>query len=273
MRTYKINIAQGIGDNIMVKSILDQVKHNFDQIYVTHHPSIVAREKNNSPEYWKFLHEIGALFFSEPPYIYNQGQHDFSDTYGLWKTFKIPPRILQLKSYLCKGPTLNLDQEYIVLTTKIRHIDRPSLNKIIPDFWRVLNKLSGKYKIVIMGEREVEMQHDYLIHGPNQIYGIYNEMKQNLNPDNVIDLSVPALGITNSTLSKIQRDCLIMEQAKFIVTLGIGGNFVMGMAIANLIGYRMDNDQTTDAILSVSYPGVFVTKNWVTFIDKLNEFI
>jgi hypothetical protein len=273
MRVYKINVSQGIGDNIMAKSILDQVKHNYDQIFITHHAPIVQKEKNNSPEYWKFLHEIGQLFFSEPPYIYNQGQHGFLDTYGLWLNLKIKPQKPQLKSYLCKGSALNLDQEYIVITTKIRYIDRPSLDKIIPDFWRALNKLSSKYKIVIMGEREVEMCPDYLGHGINQIYGIYDEMIQNINPDSVIDLSIPALGITSPTLSQIQQDCLIMSEAKFVITLGIGGNFCMAMAVANLIGYRMDNEPSTNAILSIPYSDAFVSNNWIIFINKLNEFI
>lgn len=276
MRIYKANIAQGIGDNIMARSYADQVKNNYDQIYYTHHAPIVEKQKNNSPEYWKFLNDIGNLFFSEGPYIYNKGQFSFRSAEGLIQDFNIIPTKPQRHTFvplLCKGSSLNLGQEYIVLTTKLRYFDKSVFYKLSPKLWKVVKELSKKYKIVVLGERVVEMCQDYKDHGENQIYGIYEQIIANLPADKLLDLTIPALGITSPTLSQIQQDCLIMNEAKFVLTLACGGNFVMAMAVANMIGYRIDNEPIADAIFTKQYLDAFVSKNWDEFFNKLMSYL
>jgi hypothetical protein len=272
MRIYQTNIAQGIGDNIQARSFIDQVKDQYDRIFITHHAPIVQKEKNNSPEYWKFLHEIGELFFSEPPYIYNQGQYPFRDAGHLLRDFRVEPQKPQLKSYLCKGSALNLDQEYIVITTKIRYMERSLFNNISSQLMEIIRQLSLKYKIVILGEKEVEMCPDYLSYGINKIYSIYNDIKSNIT-NNILDLTIPVLGITSPTISQIQQDCLIMNQAKFVITLGDGGNLYMAAATSNVIGFRSDNDPITDKIFSKTYSDALVVKNFNDFADKLRSYI
>jgi hypothetical protein len=273
MRIYKANIAQGIGDNIMARCYADQVKHQYNKIYFTHHKPIVQRQKNDSPEYWKFLHEVGSLFFSEPPFVYNEGDYPFRSAEGLIADFNIVPQKPQYKHLLCKGNILNLDQEYIVITTKLRYFDRSIFNSLSNELWNTLNKLATKYKIVLLGERVVEMCPDYLEHGANKIYGIYDEIKSNISADRLLDLTIPALGITSPELKQIQQDCLIMSEAKFVMTLGIGGNFCMAMAVANLIGFRIDNEPITDAIFSRSYTDAKMTKNWNEFITIMMSYL
>ena len=274
MKIYQANLSQGIGDNIMSKCYADQAftEGKVDKIYFTHHAPIVEKQKNNSPEYWKFLHELGNLFFTTHPYIYNNGQFPFKSAEGLIADFGIIPQKPQRSVYvplLCKGNLLNLNQEYIVITTKLRYFERRIFNTLAPQLWATINKLSNRYKIVVLGERTVEMCPDYLWHGANKIYGIYNEIMQNIPHDRMVDLTIPALGITAPTLSQIQQDCLIMSEAKFVITLGIGGNFCMAMAVSNMIGFRIDNEPISDAIFSKSYPDATVVKDWNTFIRLL----
>jgi len=276
MRIYQANIAQGIGDNIMSKSYADLAKNKYDQIYFTHHAPIVQKQKNNSPEYWKFLNELGELFFSEPPYIYNQGQFQFKSAEGLIDDLNIIPQKPELSVYkplLCKGNSLNLEEEYIVITTKLRYFDKSIFYKLSSQLWGTLKELSKKYKIVVLGERVVEMCQDYLDHGANQIYGIYEQIIANLPNDRILDLTVPALGITSPTLSQIQQDCLIMSEAKFVITLGIGGNFCMAMATSNMIGYRIDNEPIADTIFRKTYTDAFVSKDWNIFLKTLMSYL
>jgi hypothetical protein len=276
MRIYKANIAQGIGDNIMAKCYADQVKDRYDQIYFTHHAPIVQREKNNSPQYWNFLHEVGQLFFTEPPYVYNQGEHPFRDGEGLISDFNIvpqKPQVSQYKHLLCKGTSLNLPEEYIVLTTKIRYVERSFFNQIEPQLWQTIKELSNKYKIVILGERQVEICQDYLYHGINQIYGIYPEIIKNVPANRVLDLTIPALGITSPTLSQIQQDCLIMSEAKLVITLGLGGNFCMAIATSNVVGYRRDNIKCANDIYDQKYSDAMVSKDWNEFITAIKSYL
>lgn len=276
MNIYRANIAQGIGDNIMAKCYADQVKDRYDQIYFTHHAPIVQKQKNNDPKYWQFLKELGLLFFSEKPYVYDRGQHPFRDAGGLISDFNITPvkpQHSQYKHLLCKGTPLNLEEEYIVITTKLRYFDKPTFYRLSPQLWKTLRKLSEKYKIVILGEREVEMCQDYLFHGENQIYGIYEQIITNLPEDRVLDLTIPALGITSPKLSQIQQDCLIMSLAKFVITLGVGGNFCMAMATANIIGYRIDNEPVADIIFSQNHSDAVVVKDWNIFLNTLMSYV
>jgi hypothetical protein len=273
MRIYKANIAQGIGDNIMARCYADQAKHQYDKIYFTHHAPIVKAQKNNSPDYWKFLNDIGKLFFSEPPYIYNEGEHPFRGAEGLISDFNIIPQKPSYKNLLCKGTSLNLNEEYIVLTTKLRYFEKSVFYKLSTKLWSILRELSKKYKIVVLGERVVEMCQDYIDHGANQIYGIYEQIIANLPSDRIIDLTIPALGISSPNLLQIQQDCLIMNEAKFVITLGVGGNFCMAMATSNVVGYRIDNEPIADTIFSKKYSDAIVTKNWDEFINILKGYL
>lgn len=271
MREYKANIAQGIGDNIMARCYADQVKSQFDRIYFTHHAEIVQKQKRNNPEYWTFLHDLGKLFFSEPPYIYNEGEYPFRSAEGLIADFGIIPTKPSYPYLLCKGSSLDIG-EYIVLTTKLRYFEKSIFYHLAPQLWKTLRALSTRYQIVILGERVVEMCPDYLDHGANQIYEIYEQIIANLPEERISDLTIPALGISAPNLKQIQQDCLIMKEAKFVITLGVGGNFCMAMATAsNMIGYRIDNEPIADAIFSKSYPDAFVSKNWDEFLEKMME--
>jgi hypothetical protein len=275
MKIYKANIAQGIGDNIMAKYYADTAlaQGEYDQIYYTHHAPIVELQKNNSQEYWKFLQELGQLFFPPPKFVYNVGQHPFRDATGLINDLQILPRKPQYKDLLCKGALLNLDQEYIVITTKLRYFDRPYFDTVSKELWNTLNKLATRYKIVVLGEREVERCQDYQFHGINKIYGIYDEIIKNIPADKLLDLTIPKLGITSPTLSQIQQDCLIMSEAKFVMMLGIGGNYCMAMAVANMISFRIDNYPIDNDIFSVPYPDAFMAKTWSEFIQKMESYL
>lgn len=273
MRVYYANISQGIGDNTMALSYANQAlaANKFDEIHFTHHAPIVEKQKNNAPEYWKFLHDIGELFFSKLPYVYNSGQYPFKSAEGLIADFGIIPIKPSYKHLLCKGNSLNLNQEYIVITTKLRYFDKSIFFQLAPQLWKTIRELSKKYKIVLMGERVVEMCPDYLDHGANQIYGIYEQIIANI--PNLLDITIPALGITAPNLTQIQQDCLIMSEAKFVITLGVGGNFCMAMATSNMIGFRIDNEPIADAIFSRPYPDAVVFKDWNQFINKLMSYV
>ena len=108
----------------------------------------------------------------------------------------------------------------------------------------------------------------------NEVFGIYEQIITNLPNDRIVDLTVPALGETVSDLKQIQQDCLIMNEAKFVITLGVGGNSCMAHSTAKMsIGYREDNLPFGNIVFGREYPNLIVSKDWKYFISVLERYL
>jgi len=281
MKILQANIPLALGDLINIKTYLDDVKHQYNHINLTFHRSLLEDGVSTGAPDWptkkqkweKYLNDVGKLFFLEPPYTIDKGQYPFLDTQSLVRRYKLHPRKPELSNLLCRGISLNVGEEYIVITTKVREVPRKLFYPLSINLWKVLNSLSKKYKIVILGERTVEMRKEY-IQFSDRLFGIYDNIISNVPADRIIDLTVPSLGETVSDLTKIQQDCLIMKEAKFVITLGNGGNFCMASAVSNmLIGFRADNHWMADAVFTKEYKNAIVTKNWGYFMQVLERYI
>lgn len=271
MSTLAVTIPIGLGDIIYTKAMLDTVSHRYSKIKLKFHREIIQSYKFDSG-YNGFLDEIGSLFFSNPPYVLtDEPGIPFYGLVSICQDNNISPVKPCLQHLLCKGSPLQLDGEYIVMVTKVRYLSRSSLDTKVKEMWDVIRQLSAKYKVVILGEREVQMHEGYVQIGTNDVYSIYTSIKDNVPNDSIIDLSIPALGISSPSLSQIQQDCLIMNQAKFVITLGVGGSFCMATAVGNVIGYREDSDSIANVVFGPEYPDAVVTSSWSRFIYKLGE--
>jgi hypothetical protein len=280
MKTLEIGIPTSLGEIINIKWHLDLVKDQYDLIKINYARSLWdsclhtnAPDWNHKKALWnKYLADISTLFFSNHPYQINDaGNAPFFDAPHLVEKIGQHPQKVELGHLLCKGNSLN--QPYIVITTKVRHLQKSVLEPKIGQLWEVLNQLSSKYKIVILGEREVEMRKEYQHpHLKDEIFGIYNDIMANI-ANNKLDLTVPALGETVSDFSQVQQDCLIMKEAKCTITLGVGGNFCLATSVANMaIGFRADNIEFTDAIYNGrTYHNATVTKDWDYFINAIRS--
>jgi hypothetical protein len=269
-------IPLSLGEIINFKYHLDLVRKSYQQITFSFHRSLMQTHLNVNAQQEqsqnKYLDDIGTLFFSETPYkIEPSSTKFFGDMNALTRTINVPPQKADLRQYLCKGNSLGIDP-YIVITTKVRELDRAIFFPLSSQLWGTLQSLSQKYKIVVLGEREVEMRKEYMSWTTNNIYGLYEQIISNIPADRIIDLTVPSLGNTASDLSKIQQDCLIMNQAKATITIGIGGNSGLSTASSNLaIGYRNDNNYIAERIYKAESARVCITRDWNRFISKLNE--
>lgn len=281
MRHIHSNIPLALGDLINIKGFLEPVKNQFDFIKLTFHKSLLEEGVKSNSQGWsekrqlweKYLNDVGRLFFSESPYVLNNGEHQFRDTGNFVKEFNIQPVKPELGHLLCVGEPLDIKEGYIVITTKVREISKGNFYPLSINLWSTLAELSKKYKIVILGEREVEMRKEYEASN-NSIFGIYEQIVSNVPSERVLDLTVPALGETVSNLAKIQQDCLIMKQARFVITLGIGGNFCMATAVSDMvIGFRADSHWLADTVFNREYPNAIVTKDWSYFINNMKKYL
>jgi len=279
-------IPIALGEIIQFKHYLDKVKSQYDQIRLGFATGLWAEGLHVDAPDWKqkqvlwekYLSDIGQLFFSEPQYILEVPTKWGGSVDVLVRTLGLTPEKAEMGHLLCKGESLNLDQEYIVITTKVRAIWPDKFSQLAPQLWDILKRLSNKYKIVILGEQKVEVRKEYEINhasGSEPIpFGIYDDIISNIPHENLIDKTVPALGETVTDLSKIQQDCLIMREAKFVITLGIGGNTSLSTSVANMaIGYRGDNNPFADLLFEREYSNAFVTKDWSKFIQIMERYL
>jgi hypothetical protein len=275
-------IPTSLGEIINIKYHLDLIKNQYDQIKLSFHTKLwegglhmEAPDWPHKKQLWdKLLADLGKLFFSEPPYILELDSPVYGGDCGvLVQKLGLTPQKAEMAHFLCKGAPLNLGEEYIVITTKLRQLEKYLFLPLSVELWKVLRELSKKYKIVVLGERVVEMRKEY-DNIKSSVFGIYEQIIANLPADRIVDLTVPALGETVSDITQIQQDCLIMNEAKFCITLGIGGNTCMAQSVAKMvIGFRTDTAIFADIIYSKEYPNAIVTKNWLHFIKTLKKYL
>lgn len=273
MRVLEVGgIPTSLGEIINYKYHLDLIKHKYDRINLSFNTELWKSGLYTNTSDWnqreilwkKYITDIGKLFFSEHPYVINPTSKVFrGDINGLLSLIKISPKKAELHKYLCRGVALNTQDPYVVITTKIREMPPRNLYEMY--------SILRNHNVVILGERKVEMRKEY-VDGRISVFGIYDEIIRSIPREKIIDLTVPALGETVSSLSQIQQDCFIMHNAKYVVTLGIGGNLCMAIASANkVIGYRTDSNHMADAMYNEETENIIVTKNWDKFIQTLRQ--
>jgi hypothetical protein len=273
-------IPTSLGEIINFKFYLDSVKNRYTQIKLGFHiPLLHQGLYTDTPDWphrrrlWSvYLQDLGELFFSQPPYVLLPNPHPFYGNINrLINDLKLEPTLPRLSNILPYGTPLDIG-EYIVITTKAREMDPKKFFLRSIKLWSTIKKLSRKYKVVILGERIVEMRKEYK--DSNQIFGIYEQIIANIPTDRVLDLTVPALGETVSTVKEIRQDCLIMNRAKFTITIGIGGNCCMSTASSTMaIGYRSDDDLLANLTYGRDYPYAIITKDWDRFIRILESYL
>lgn len=265
----------GIGDHIFIRTYLDPIAHKYSQINITHAKDALAFWFNNNAARRDFNTQLANTIFSISPYKFDiNGIFPFFPVERIVKEINNKPTKPNLDC-LCKGNSLNIG-EYIVITTKMRQFPISYFEQIKDRLTPVLQNLAKKHKIVILGEREVEMTKEYTNSvNKGQVFGIYKYLINILPKENLIDLSIPSLGNTVSTFSQFQQDCLIMKEAKYVITFGHGGNFWMSVGVAQqTISFRAENnansyDLITDLIQG--YPGLIMTKELNKFVELMDQ--
>lgn len=274
MKTTSLSIPMGIGDHIVIRGYLDAIKKQYKEIKISNHKPLLKTWRNNDMIYGDFINQFGKLIFSEPPFKFDYGDYPFRSQLDVLKIYNIEPQKTNLQHLLCKGLPLDLDDPYLVLTTKVRMVDKRFLYPLLPKLWKTLQDISKNYKIVILGEREVERSKEYSIFNNfMEVYSLYDQIIANVSKDKMLDLTIPALGITTPSLEQIQQDCFIMKNAKCVVVIGVGGNFCLSSAVANTIVYRTDKEPNLDGMLKHNYSDLFMTKDWNQFIKTLERYL
>lgn len=249
-----ITTAIGIGDLLYLKAALDHAKLDA-QIYPAYG---LIKWANRNADYADFTQQLCELLF--PNQVVNHGP-EFKSMMEVYSDHNLQCVKPDLANLLPLGNPINDD--YIVMTTKVRYLPKQSLK---------LDKLLqavGNRKVIILGERDVEMNNEYANDNRNgpTVYSIYQDL---LKLPNHLDMTIPALGITSPDLKQYRQDAMIMRDAKFTVTLGIGGNFTTAISVGKTIGFKTDHEFYSENIFAgKTHPDNFVTWNWNEFIERV----
>jgi len=261
-KVMNLDINVGLGDHLIVRFFLDQIKEQFQSIQVTHSRAAVSYWRNDDPAYWKFIHELGDIVFSEKPYqLIKQPIH-----FPFWPSERFFELGLKPKRPNIPGLIVNhnltaaIAEPYIILTTKVREMRPEMFQEFLTQFKPVIESLSTRYNIVLLGEREVEKSKEYLVaNNPIIIFSAYDAFK-NLVP-NAIDLTIPALGIKSSDIKQVQHDCYLMHHAKAVLTLGCGGNVWLSAVTSPLTLSLRDDSYKVTELFANAFPELFITRN------------
>lgn len=262
--------AVGIGDMICYRGLTNPFLSQYKKININLCLSLLDEFKpDNKNENIIFLENIAKLIFKDEKYniIFNYNDKHV-DTYVFQKETNTHCKIPNLINDFCNEKKI-IDDDYIVVTTKARGINREQFLSRKQIFCDVLNDLSKKYKIVLVGEKIVEMNKEYQHHGSHFIFSIYNDIIDSLE-NNIIDLTIPALGITIPNIENLKKDCSIMNHAKKVITFGVGGNFSIAMTVSNVASYIEGGTSLNFSPPSFDNKEVsLVTNQWYEFINAL----
>ena len=277
MSEYNLRLSPKIGDILYAKANLDRICIFYDTVNVSINLNMYEwRSDGNAmgdlEAYHAFMTGLYVWLFSENNYQIHMEPTDYqhTDWPKIYLDHGIAPVKPNLKSYL-KPYANNLPKDYLVVMTKSVWFDIDKFTRDSGPIWEALRNKSSQCKLVIMGEREVEPCHEKRLHTTDYI-SMYQLIMENIPHENVIDITVPALGITSTEFSKFQSDCWIAGQARACVTFGYGGAFCMATSFGKSISYLNKSIGWVDQIFNNGFVDDCLATNdmdlWTKTLDK-----
>ena len=263
MKELTIPIATGLGDLFLISAVLNNIKNDYDIIRINPQWWFIKDYKKYTNEQSQLFKDVFSniikLLLNDEKFIIgghnkNEPVKGFEDLCKDW----VVPVLPRFSDKLCNNNyDLNLDSEYIVITTKIRELGC-NFNYIKIDLLNTLNLLSKKYKIVILGDCEQYLGQDC----------IYDDIVKNLK-HNIIDFTIPYSKMLIPDIEQIKKDCTIMNRSKCVITLGCGGNFCMSLSVSNrMISFKNDRYNSVNRMV-IGHPEFSFYSNFKEFQKAL----
>ena len=239
---YNLRLSPKIGDILYAKAQLDYICFLYDTVNISINHDMYewrsdGKTRGDLVAYHEFMTGLYSWLFSEKNYHINMDRTEYQhmDWPEIYLSHGIAPVKPCLRYYL-KPFAIDLPEDYIVVMTKSVFFDIDKFNLESKPIWNALREKSSKCKLVVMGEREVELCYEKRLHGENYI-SMYEPIMENIPRENIIDMTVPALGITSTKFSRFQNDCSVIGRAKACVTFGYGGAFCMATSFGKSVSY------------------------------------
>jgi len=232
----------GLGDLIICKAMLMSVAD--PHVNVTLDESLLPLRGGES--YRSFISDFSNLLFQGPKFVFKglamRGSIGWDNLYCAG----IRPTPLSPQNQLCEGGK-PYDGKYVCVYTKVRDYDRGLFDRGQLAIRSALEAMARKYKVVVLGEREVERNAEYITLTPRFVYSAYSLVSD---LPGIIDLTIPRLGMTAPHINKFRQDCAIMAGAETTINIGVGGNLLISAAV----GRSMALVQSKISVLTETFP-------------------
>lgn len=268
-----IRTHAAMGDILHSKQLLDEVKHNYDLINIYFDKDCLREYKGNYDQFNAFTVKLLEELFSESPYVIKDTPNSITlPPIPLCSYIQSKFKTLNFEDYFCKDYIDVEDSEdYIVVLTKIRGWSYHNYCSVRERYLNVLDQISKKNKIYIMGERKIGMNKENTIHGPQKIYSIYDDLIGSIS--NIKDLTVEELGISAPSYNDFLVDCKIMNKAKNVICLGVSGAVDMAMSVSNIINYYGNTEADDMFNFMEKQQNKYLTNDLNQFFDKIESLI
>jgi len=262
----------GLGDLLIYLSYIRQHYQDYDKFQIVFDFEKLLYWRNDSQRITDFTKDLVSIWFNDPKIeiVNHLDESDYTDRLELYSNVK--------HEYLRPAKLSNvLDQPYICIGTKVRLEDYYYYLSYKDKFLDALTILSVKYKIVIMGEREIENNKEIEdIHQLNSgLFLIYNDIINKIDKNNLIDLTREEI-LHDNNVADFYKDVLIMKNSEFTTFIGGGGFHLIAMSFAlKVIGYRSYGSADADNYLSgklINDENLFLTNDIDVYIEKLKNY-
>lgn len=274
---YNVKLNLGIGDILFSRAILDNQKNNFEKFIIS--PNLDSYNWSRRPTFEdiEFTLNFFKLVFNKPHYVIDGPNKDYPLRY--LHTFTSLDGFDMIKPSLaddvCEGKPLDIGK-YLILNMRIKELPLPMFAPQSKEFFDVLNKLSNKYKIVLVGERKIPPWPEnniYVNMKGGSMYSIYEDIINNIPKENIVDLTYDNYDDITDKLKDLRQMFVYLRDAYYNITLGCGGGFCQALAVGNVIGvYPQHNTFDDDGKLrKYEYEHIHLYNNMVEFIEKLKS--
>lgn len=225
----KYPVCLGIGDILLLAGWFKSKKYN-GTIIVS--KEIVRNYRNNSMEYLNFILKLIDTFLPTFKIDVVEKYDQNISINNFLEMEKCKYEDLNLANYLPESEKI-LDEDYVVIFTKYRIDGEHNLNHFIENISKLIEIIKTiKYKIVLLGEREIGENYETKYH---KVSTLYNSLQD------IVYLDLTEEQLTNTPSWEIfNRDIEIIKNAKCIVGFGVGGNLCMSITFAKKLIFLSD---------------------------------
>jgi len=286
LKLNKIKPNLGIGDLLLCYSYIMQHYEEYDKFFILLDYNIITLFRNDSNSIKEFTKRLTNKIFSDPKIeIIEYDPYQNYDDYvphDLLDNIISNQNIFRLvnMSHLIKNIEIKkYDKPYFILNTKIRLENYNFYLSFKDEFLKIINELSKSYKLILMGERQMEINREYSADPPGLgAFLIYDDILNNIDKNNIIDLTRNEL-LHQNDINDFLKDCYLINKSSFSILLGRSGvSFIVSSFSDNVIGFRTYD--TCDIIKNnfissklIDDNGYFLTNDINKFFDKLRELV
>lgn len=267
MKTLEFVANVGIGDLIHTRQLLDNVLNKGYKINVI--LGVATFENFWKGEKLEFLIWLSNVLFQKPEFeVYFSANKLGVSPIDLLSSELVVPAIPNFSEKFDCDIKLSSNSNRLILLTKVRGFPKDQFIEYLDAINKEILILSKRYEIVLLGEREIEFNSEYKIHGEDLIYSLYGNFKKLL--PNAIDMTIPALGITSPTKEQFLLDCNLMSNSKKVICFGSGGNVSIAMSVSNVLNFYGGNEMLPLFSKLAEIDNKIITNNFPKFIKELS---